>query len=57
MQKTETGAQKLDYYASKRTLGYVFWNIELLDPEEPVEGLPTKPPKAPHSRIRSHAAH
>jgi hypothetical protein len=29
-----------------RALGYMFLNIELLDPaEEPVEGLPTEPPK------------
>jgi hypothetical protein len=34
----------------ERALGYVFRNIELLDPEEPVEGLPQNP----NSRIRSH---
>ena len=27
-------------------LGYMFRNIELLDPEEPFEGIPTKPLKA-----------
>ena len=40
-----TGARDLDYYVSDRALGYLFRNIELLDPEEPVEGLPTEPPK------------
>ena len=40
-----TGARELDYYVSDRALGYMFRNIELLDPEEPVEGLPTNSPK------------
>jgi RNA-dependent RNA polymerase len=39
-----TGARKLDYYVSERALGYMFRNIELLDPEEPIEGLPTNAP-------------
>ncbi len=39
-----TGARELDYYNSDRALGYLFRNIELLDPEKPVEGLPTDPP-------------
>jgi RNA-dependent RNA polymerase len=41
-----TGARELDYYVSERALGCMFRNIELLDPEKPVEGLPTNPPKA-----------
>src|SRR6267154_1821643 len=41
-----TGARELDYYVSERALGYMFRNIELLDPEEPTEELPTKSPKA-----------
>ena len=41
-----TGARELDYYVSEKALGLMFRNIELLDPEEPVEGLPTIPPKA-----------
>ncbi|KAF8486749.1 RdRP-domain-containing protein [Russula emetica] len=41
-----TGARELDYYVSDRALGYMFRNIELLDPEEPIEGLPTEPPEA-----------
>jgi hypothetical protein len=49
-----TGARELDYYVSERALGYMFRNIELLDPEEPVEGLPNKTPKQKfHSKIRS----
>jgi RNA-dependent RNA polymerase len=44
--KTEvTGARELDYYISERALGSMFRNIELLDPEGPVEGLPTTPPQ------------
>ena len=41
-----TGAREVDYYESERALGYMFRNIELLDPKEPIEGLPTDPPKA-----------
>lgn len=41
-----TGARELDYYISDKALGHMFRNIELLDPERPVEGLPTTPPKA-----------
>ena len=41
-----TGTRELDYYESERALGYMFRNIELLDPKEPIEGLPTNPPKA-----------
>ena len=41
-----TGSRELDYYESERALGYMFRNIELLDPKEPIEGLPTKPTKA-----------
>ena len=41
-----TGARELDYYVSERALGCMFRKIELLDPEEPIEGLPTNPPKA-----------
>jgi RNA-dependent RNA polymerase len=40
-----TGARELDYYVSERALGHMFRNIELLDPEEPTEGLPTKTPQ------------
>ncbi len=40
-----TGARELDYYISDRALGYMFRNIQLLDPEKPAEGLPTDPPK------------
>jgi RNA-dependent RNA polymerase len=39
-------ALEVDYYVLERALGYLFRNIELLDPEEPVEGLPTQLPKA-----------
>ena len=47
-----TGARELDYYVLERALGYVFRNIELFGPEEPVEGLPTKPPlKDPISHV------
>jgi RNA-dependent RNA polymerase len=41
-----TGARELDYYVSDRALGHMFRNIELLNPEEPVEGLPTTSPEA-----------
>ena len=36
-----TGARELDYYVSDRALGHLFRNIELRDPSEPIEGLPT----------------
>ena len=36
-----TGARELDYYVSDRTLGRLFRNVELRDPSEPIEGLPT----------------
>src|ERR1700733_5892511 len=42
-----TGARKIDYYVSERALGHMFRNIELLDPEKPVEGLPTTPSESP----------
>jgi RNA-dependent RNA polymerase len=53
-----TGTRELDYYVSERVLGYMFRNIELLDPEEPVEGVPAKPSKAksPLKDPVSHAA-
>jgi RNA-dependent RNA polymerase len=38
-----TGARELDYYFSERALGCMFRNIELLDPEKPIEGLPKFP--------------
>jgi RNA-dependent RNA polymerase len=41
-----TGARELDYYVSERALGYMYRNIELLDPEKPIEGLPTEHPEA-----------
>lgn len=41
-----TGARELDYYFSDRALGFMYRNIELLNPEEPIEGIPTEPPKA-----------
>jgi RNA-dependent RNA polymerase len=41
-----TGARELDHYISERALGCMFRNIELLDPEKPIEGLPTEPPQA-----------
>jgi RNA-dependent RNA polymerase len=41
-----TGARELDYYVSERALGFLFRNIELLDPEAPIDGLPTNPPNA-----------
>jgi len=41
-----TGAREIDYYVSEKALGHMFRNIELLDPEKPVEGLPTNPPNA-----------
>lgn len=36
-----TGARELDYYVSDRALGHLFRNVELRDPSEPIEGLPT----------------
>ncbi|KAI0306233.1 RNA dependent RNA polymerase-domain-containing protein [Multifurca ochricompacta] len=36
-----TGARELDYYVSDRALGHLFRNIKLLDPNEPIDGLPT----------------
>ncbi len=41
-----TGARELDYYVSERALGYMFRNIQLLDPEKPIDGLPTQPSEA-----------
>ncbi|KAI0253552.1 RdRP-domain-containing protein [Lactifluus subvellereus] len=38
-----TGARELDYYESDRALGYLFRNISLRDPNEPI-GFPTAPP-------------
>jgi RNA-dependent RNA polymerase len=50
--RSVTGARELDYYVSERVLGYMFRIIELLDPEERVEGLPTKPQlKDPFSHV------
>jgi len=41
--KTEvTGARDLDYYVSDRALGYLFRNIELYNPKEPIEHLSTE---------------
>ncbi|KAH9996136.1 RNA dependent RNA polymerase-domain-containing protein [Russula compacta] len=37
-----TGARELDYYVSDRALGLLFRNIELNDPDEPIEGVPTE---------------
>jgi RNA-dependent RNA polymerase len=37
-----TGARELDYYISERALGHMFRNIKLLDPDKPIEGLPTE---------------
>jgi RNA-dependent RNA polymerase len=34
-----TGARELDYYYSERALGYLFRNISLLDPDEPIKGF------------------
>jgi RNA-dependent RNA polymerase len=39
-----TGAQERDYYVSHRALGYLFRNIKLCDPKEPVESLSTACP-------------
>ena len=36
-----TGARELDYYYSERALGYLLRSINLLDPDEPLKGLPT----------------
>ena len=41
-----TGARELDYYLSDRALGDMFRNIKLLDPDKPIEGLPTELPEA-----------
>jgi RNA-dependent RNA polymerase len=41
-----TGARELDYYVSERALGYMFRNVNLLDPDKPVEGLPAICPEA-----------
>ncbi|KAH9985084.1 RNA dependent RNA polymerase-domain-containing protein [Russula vinacea] len=52
-----TGARELEYYVSDRALGYLFRNIEVHDPDEPIEGLPagfpetTAPLKDPISRV------
>ena len=51
-----TGARELDYYVSERALEYMFRKIELLDPEEPVEGRPTPPPQA-KSQIEDSISH
>ena len=40
-----TGARELDYYVSERALGFMFRNVDLLDPDKPIEGLPTVYPK------------
>lgn len=40
-----TGARELDYYVSERALGFMFRNIDLLDPDKPVEGLPSVCPE------------
>ena len=37
-----TGARELDYYVSDRALGLLFRDIELNDPDEPIEGVPTE---------------
>ena len=39
-----TGARELDYYESDRALGYLFRNISLNDPDEPIEKFPTASP-------------
>lgn len=56
--KTEvTGSRELDYYVSERALGYMFRNINLLDTDKPLEGLPavrpeiSAPLKDPVSRV------
>jgi RNA-dependent RNA polymerase len=41
-----TGARIQDYYVSERALGYMFRNIRLPDPDNPIEGLPTGYPEA-----------
>ena len=52
-----TGARELEYYVSDRALGYLFRNIEVHDPDGPIEGLPaglpetTAPLKDPISRV------
>jgi RNA-dependent RNA polymerase len=40
-----TGARELDYYVSDRALGDLFRKIELHDPNEPIEDLPTDRPE------------
>jgi RNA-dependent RNA polymerase len=40
-----TGARELDYYVSERALGFMYRNIKLLDPDKPIEGLPTECPE------------
>ena len=52
-----TGARELDYYISERALGYMFRNVNLLDPDKPVEGLPAVSPEisAPLKDPISHA--
>jgi RNA-dependent RNA polymerase len=40
-----TDARELDYYISERALGYLYRNIELRDPKEPVEGLANESPQ------------
>ena len=37
-----TGARELDYYVSDRALGSLFREIQLDDPDKPIEGLPTE---------------
>jgi RNA-dependent RNA polymerase len=40
-----TGAHDPDYYISERALGHMFRNVDLLDPDKPVEGLPALCPE------------
>ena len=52
-----TGARELDYYISECALGHMYRNICLLEPDKPIEGLPTEYPeetaplKDPISRV------
>ncbi|KAI0306234.1 RNA dependent RNA polymerase-domain-containing protein [Multifurca ochricompacta] len=39
-----TGARDLDYYVSDRALGFLFREIDLHDPNEPLEGFPVASP-------------
>ncbi|KAI0263469.1 RNA dependent RNA polymerase-domain-containing protein [Gloeopeniophorella convolvens] len=39
-----TGARDLDYYESDRALGFLYRNISLEDPNEPVAGVSAQPP-------------